>query len=50
MNVQNNQLALLYGKPDECSGPYRVVHKLPALPATLKDPIEIDNVVAETLV
>jgi len=50
MNIQNNELALLYGKPDECSGPYRVVHKLPPLPVTLRDPIEIDNVVAETLV
>jgi hypothetical protein len=50
MSIQNNELALLYGKPDECPGPYRVVHKLPALPDTLKDPIEIDNVVAETLV
>jgi hypothetical protein len=50
MNIEINELALLYGKPDECPGPYRVVHKLPALPVTLKNPIEIDNVVAETLV
>ena len=50
MSIQINELSLLYGKPDECPGPYRVVHKLPALPVTLKDPIEIDNVVAETLV
>ena len=50
MNIEINELALLYGKPDECQGPYRVVHKLPALPVTLKNPIEVDNVVAETLV
>jgi hypothetical protein len=50
MSIHNNELALLYGKPDACSGPYRVVHKLPALPVTLKNPIEVDNVVAETLV
>ena len=50
INIEINELALLYGKPDECQGPYRMVHKLPALPITLKNPIEIDNVVAETLV
>jgi hypothetical protein len=50
MSIRNNELALLFGKPDECPGPYRVVHKLPALPVTLKNPIKIDKVVAETLV
>ena len=50
LNIAINEFALLYGKPDECPGPYRVVHKLPPLPETLKNPIEIDNVVAETLV
>jgi hypothetical protein len=50
MTAHDNPLALLYGKPDECPGPYRVVKKLPALPATLQDSAEIDNVVAETLV
>jgi hypothetical protein len=50
MTIQEKDLNHLYAHPDDCTGPYRVVHKLPTIPATLNDPIEIDNVVAETLV
>ncbi|MCP9774875.1 hypothetical protein KBY58_05930 [Cyanobium sp. HWJ4-Hawea] len=42
-------MELLYHRPDDCPGPYRVVHKLPVLPESLKDHIEIDNVVADSL-
>ena len=40
---------MLYENPEECAGPYRVVTKLPQLPESLSDHIEIDNVVADTL-
>lgn len=40
---------MLYENPEECAGPYRVVSKLPPLPESLRDHIEIDNVVADTL-
>jgi hypothetical protein len=49
MSLHEASLELLYGNPDECPGPYRVVHKLPTLPESLKDHIEIDNVVADAL-
>lgn len=47
---QDTRFAELYAHPDACPGPYRVVHKLPALPDDLKQAIEIDNVVADVLV
>lgn len=50
MTLHEPALELLYGNPDECPGPYRVVHKLPALPSSLRDHIEIDNEVADALV
>jgi hypothetical protein len=43
-------LARLYARAEDCPGPYRIVHKLPALPASLGEPVEIDRVVADTLV
>jgi hypothetical protein len=43
-------LGSLYGTPDDCPGTYRVVHKLPGLPADLALHGEIDRVVAERLV
>ncbi len=49
MSLHEVGLELLYGNPDECPGPYRVVHKLPTLPEFLKDHVEIDNVVADVL-
>ena len=32
MLLDEKSLALLYESPDTCPGPYRIVHKLPALP------------------
>lgn len=43
-------LARLYASGDACPGPYRIVHKRPALPASLGQAEEIDHVVADTLV
>jgi len=49
MSLHEASLELLYENPEESPGPYRVVHKLPALPESLKDHIEIDNVVVDVL-
>ncbi len=49
MSLHEASLELLYENPEECPGPYRVVHKLPTLPESLKDHIEIDNVVVDVL-
>ncbi|MEB3265430.1 MAG: hypothetical protein VKN13_02325 [Cyanobacteriota bacterium] len=43
-------LARLYASGDDCPGPYRIVHKRPALTSTLRHSEDIDHVVADTLV
>jgi hypothetical protein len=35
MTLHEPALELFYGNSDECFGPFRVVHKLPALPCSL---------------
>ena len=48
--MDERTLAGLYGRPDDCPGGYRFVHKLPALPADLRDPLQVDGAVADALV
>lgn len=49
MSSHQQTLRMLYENPEECAGPYRVVTKLPQLPESLREHVEIDNVVADTL-
>lgn len=49
MLLDEKSLALLYESPDNCPGPYRIVHKLPALPEGQIAAERINEVVVEAL-
>ena len=49
MLLDEKSLALLYESPDNCPGPYRIVHKLPALPEGQIAAERVNEVVVEAL-
>ena len=49
MLLDEKSLALLYESPDTCPGPYRIVHKLPALPEGQINAERVNEVVVEAL-
>lgn len=49
MQLDEKSLALLYESPDTCPGPYRIVHKLPALPEGSIDAERVNEVVVNAL-
>jgi hypothetical protein len=49
MLLDEKSLALLYESPDNCPGPYRIVHKLAALPEGQIAAERVNEVVVEAL-